>query len=97
MAAKPTRRDRGCLPLRGQRDNPAQSRILNDLPVPELQSSFREAWLGGLSGRLFGDTWLSGGDSGQPSFHSKLPLLRVNSVVSVLCNPKKPSQYNSRV
>lgn len=74
----------------------SQSRILNDLPVPALQSSFREAWLGGLSGRLFGDTWLSGGDSGQPSFHSELPLLSINSGVSVLCNPKKPSQHNSQ-
>lgn len=62
----------------------SQSRILNDLPVPALQSSFREAWLGGLSGRLFGDTWLSGGDSGQPSFHSELPLLSINSGVCAL-------------
>lgn len=43
----------------GSKITQSQSQILNDLPVPELQSSFREAWLGGLSGRLFGDTWLS--------------------------------------
>ena len=73
----------------GSKITQSQSQILNDLPVPELQSNFREAWLDGLSGRLFGDTWLSSEDSGQPSFHSQLPLLRVNSVVSVLCNPPK--------
>lgn len=81
----------------GNKITQSQSRILNDLPVPELQSSFREAWPGGLSGRLFGDTWLSGGDSGQPSFHRELPLHRVNSVVFVLCNPpKSPVKHNSQ-
>ena len=62
----------------GSKITQSQSRILNDLPVPELLSSLREAWLGGVSGRLFGDTWLSSGYSGQPSYHSQLPVLRLN-------------------